>query len=59
MINVVFSSQNTGACPMCKNKSDCRILESLKKTSYEVVKEKYDDQMEVVIYRCPEFREQI
>lgn len=57
MIDIVFSTLNTGACPMCKKRSDCRIIESIKKTAYEVVREKYDNQMEIVIYRCPEFYE--
>ncbi len=54
---IKFSSQGTGACPLCSNFEDCKILAKTEKTLQKVVDDKNDDVMEVVIYRCPEFTE--
>lgn len=55
MIDVVFSTLNNGACPLCKRREDCHILQSIEKILCNDVKPKYDHLMEIVIYRCPEF----
>ncbi len=59
MINVQISSHNNGACPLCKSYKDCHILKKLRATLKETCNEKYDDTIEIVIYRCPEFEESL
>lgn len=56
-MEIKFSSQETGACPLCEKYDNCRILKRMRQVFLDEVTEKYDNQMEVVIYRCPEFKE--
>lgn len=56
-MEVNFSMEGTGACPMCKKWRLCRIHNYLTTTINDVVEKKYDHVMEIVIYRCPEFEE--
>jgi hypothetical protein len=56
-MDVNFNTQGTGACPLCRNYESCGILKEAEKVFLNTVEEKYDDVMEVVIYRCPEFEE--
>ncbi|RKX94921.1 MAG: hypothetical protein DRP84_05760 [Spirochaetes bacterium] len=57
MIKVEISSHENGACPICKNYNNCHILQKLDETLKEVCNPIYDDTVELVIYRCPEFEE--
>ncbi len=59
MIEVQISSHNNGACPICKNYRDCHILKRLEDVLKEECNQIYDDAVELVIYRCPEFEEAI
>ena len=52
--SIKINPRQNGACPLCTRK-DCRILKGLKRYFEKVVVSKFDDTMEVVIYRCPEF----
>ena len=56
-MEIKFSSQGTGACPLCRNFKNCKILAKTGASLKKTVKEKHDEVMEVVIYRCPEFTE--
>ncbi|MDC7227706.1 MAG: hypothetical protein PQJ61_13160 [Spirochaetales bacterium] len=56
-MDVKFSVQGTGACPLCLHRSDCRIIRKTARQLSRNVKEKHDEVMELVIYRCPEFEE--
>lgn len=58
-MEVNFSKQGTGACPLCKHflYGRCHILSGLSRAANEQVQRKYDYVMEIVIYRCPEFEE--
>jgi hypothetical protein len=57
MISVEFSIHTSGACPLCKNSKFCHILSKLSKNLKETCSPRYDDTLELVIYRCPEFEE--
>jgi len=57
MKKVHFSKRNNGACPLCRRNEDCHIIAALKETATCETREKYDDEMEIVIYRCPEFEQ--
>jgi len=47
--------RGNGACPICVNTNNCHIQETLKETMDKYSSE--DDQMEIVIYSCPKFKE--
>jgi hypothetical protein len=55
MAEVSFSTQDTGACPYCSHQNDCHILLAMTELLEEEVDDRYDDDMEIVIYACPEF----
>jgi len=59
MIEIKFSAQSTGACPICKRFDNCHILQALRKTLAETCSPVSDDTMELVVYRCPEFKEKL
>ena len=56
-MEIKFSVQGTGACPICIYKSNCRIRRNAGAFLEKEVKEEHDEVMELVIYRCPEFVE--
>jgi len=58
MTKIYFSKRNNGACPLCRKYDQCHILFKLRETINLETKEKYDDEMELVIYRCPEFEQE-
>lgn len=55
MIEISFSTQDTGACPYCSYHEDCHIIDAMRELLEIEVSEKYDEDMEIVIYSCPEF----
>ena len=55
-IKIKFNSQDNGACPHCKKIYNCTILANMRKLLYDSVNPYSDDIMELVIYRCPEFK---
>lgn len=57
MPKIIFSVKKTGACPLCKMNNNCHIQRSTIEFLSNEVKDKYDDELELVIYRCPEFFE--
>ena len=57
MIKVDISSHNNGACPICKNYDNCHILRRLEEVLKSECTKIFDDTIEIVIYRCPEFEE--
>jgi len=57
MIKIKFSLHSNGACPLCVHYKKCHILEKLEETLKKNCSPVYDDTMEIVIYRCPEFEE--
>jgi len=57
MIEVKINSKGTGACPQCRY-SYCHITTAIREAlEKEDIETKADKQMEIVIYRCPEFVE--
>lgn len=56
-MEIRFSAQGNGACPLCISYKNCKILEKMTALLLEEVKEKSDSRFEAVIYRCPEFVE--
>jgi hypothetical protein len=56
-MNVLFSGQNTGACPLCKKWKECNILKMINGSVKNLGSTEKDDVLEVVIYRCPYFEE--
>lgn len=56
MAEINFSTQDTGACPYCRRHNHCHIQDSLVELLIDEVHDSYDDEMEIVIYRCPEFQ---
>jgi radical SAM superfamily enzyme with C-terminal helix-hairpin-helix motif len=55
MSEVNFSTQDTGACSFCRHHQECHIQDSIEELLIDEVKDVYDDEVEIVIYRCPEF----
>ena len=58
MIQVKFSPQSTGACPICARYRRCDIIDDIRESTQKNCAAVADDTMEIVIYRCPEFKEQ-
>ena len=57
MAEINFSSQDTGACPYCRKHNNCVIQDAMTETLADLILDTYDDdEMEVVIYRCPDFK---
>ena len=56
-MEIKFSTQGTGACPLCHRYGDCRILKKMAEVFQEEASERHDNTVEAVIYRCPEFEE--
>jgi len=56
-MEIRFSAQGNGACPLCIHYKNCKILKKMTALLLEEVKEKSDNRFEAVIYRCPEFIE--
>ncbi len=59
MIDVNFSVQSTGACPMCRRLKNCDILKEIDNVVQETCAPVSDSTMEIVVYRCPEFKEEL
>ena len=59
MMEIKFSAQSTGACPLCRRFETCHILSEMRKTLSECCSPVSDDTMELVVYRCPEFKEKL
>lgn len=57
MNKILINDCINGACPICKRKKACHILNSIKNTANSVCNPKYDNIFEIAIYRCPEFIE--
>lgn len=55
MAEISFSTQDTGACPYCLYNERCHIQDGMIEFLEEEVDDTRDDEMEIVIYRCPEF----
>jgi len=55
MPDINISSQDTGSCPYCRHENECHIIDTMIEILEREVQDRYDDQMELVIYRCPEF----
>ena len=58
-IDIRFSALDTGACPFCVKCDKCCVINSLKESIKKSISPRFDDVMEIVIYRCPEFEEKI
>jgi hypothetical protein len=56
MLEVKINSRGTGACPQCRFTS-CHITTKIKEALKDVVAGKIDNEMEIVIYKCPRFVE--
>ena len=58
-IEVRISPKSTGACPICKHSEDCKILDNIISSAQNSATAKSDNvlEMEIVIYRCPDFME--
>jgi len=55
-MNIRFSLRGNGACPFCRKKGKCLMLNKIQ----EAVKDIRDPDaagMEIVIYSCPNFEE--
>jgi hypothetical protein len=59
MIDVNFSIQSTGACPMCRRFQTCDILKEFEIVVQKTCAPVADSTMEIVVYRCPEFKEEV
>ena len=57
MVNVSFSPQSTGACPECRKRPACDILDGMCDSIGKTCSPLSDATMEIVVYRCPEFTE--
>jgi hypothetical protein len=53
--SIKINPRQNGACPQCARHEDCRILRGLERYFEKVILTKFDDTLEAVIYRCPEF----
>ena len=57
-MNIEFSPQGTGACPLCKKHHSCTIQNSIMR-KFEDIQEEKEDPFELVIYACPYFAEKM
>lgn len=57
LIQVRFSAQETGACPLCKSFEYCPLLAQIRQAVESGPSGGPDEVLEVVIYRCPRFKE--
>lgn len=55
MVKISFSAKETGACSLCQNHRDCHIQQTITRNLQYKVNDKNDNEMEIVVYRCPEF----
>ncbi|MBN1523789.1 MAG: hypothetical protein JW904_04855 [Spirochaetales bacterium] len=58
MVHVHLNERNNGACPLCQRRLDCGIISEITKACEKKAKPLNDEEMEVVIYRCPMFKEE-
>lgn len=58
-VDIRFSALDTGACPFCVRYNQCHVIDSFKESIEKTISPKFDNVMEVVIYRCPEFEEKM
>ena len=57
MVHIHLNERNNGACPLCKRNNNCEIIDGIKDICEQKAKPINDNEMEVVIYRCPMFAE--
>lgn len=55
-MELLLNPRGNGACPLCVNSGNCRIQRQLMEN---VGKLTNDQEMEIVIYTCPYFREKV
>ena len=55
-MRIEINQRGNGACPLCKNHNNCNIQTELRE-SIKRVDLKEEMEMELVIYRCPKFKE--
>lgn len=53
-MNLQINPRGNGACPICSHNGRCQIQSDLKDA---IKKRDKDEELEVVIYTCPRFRE--
>ena len=56
-VNVFISAKETGACPFCMKYKKCGIVDRIKKVAESTTRPIHGNNMEIVIYACPEFEE--
>ena len=57
MVAIHVNQRNNGACSSCVNFNKCSIVKEIQKAASSKINSTYDDTMEMVIYRCPEYTE--
>ena len=53
-MKIEINHRGNGACPLCKKNGKCRIASALTDAAKAI---KQADQLEIVIYTCPDFEE--
>ena len=53
-MKIEINHRGNGACPLCVRNGECKITKALKDSTKSI---KQSDQLEIVIYTCPEFEE--
>lgn len=55
-MNIQINPRGNGACPICRHNGRCQLQSSLQESVQDKDKEKQED-LELVIYSCPRFKE--
>lgn len=53
-MKILINHRGNGACPLCTKNGKCRIAEALAVATKTI---KRSEQLEIVIYTCPDFEE--
>lgn len=56
-MKIYFSDLETGICPSCKKIKDCHIHKNMINSILNDINTENGKIMEIVIYVCPEFKE--
>jgi hypothetical protein len=57
-MRIEINPRGNGACPLCVSNGNCRIQRKLSE-NVEPFNAPDDDELEVVVYSCPYFKEKV
>jgi hypothetical protein len=57
-MRIEINPRGNGACPLCASHGNCRIQRRLA-DNIEPINAPDDDELEIVVYSCPYFKEKV